>query len=122
MESIDRSRAEPGAGTASAIGLRPWWMPVWPLLAPQQAFAQAWRLLAAQQGALMQAQLRLACLPWLLAMHAVRAWPQAGRGACLAAPAFAARTPARAPAAGHPNHAPVTARDRHIEKSLDYFE
>lgn len=102
MEAVHQNRAAPGPRAASAVGLHPWWvLPAWSILASQQMVAQGWRMLAERQGALMQAQLRLACLPWLLATHAVRALPRPGpkTKAGLAAPARAPQPPADAPPA-----------------------
>ena len=81
MEAVHRNRAAPGSSAASAVSPHSWWaLPAWSILASQQMVAQGWRMMAERQGALMQAQLRLACLPWLLAIHAVRALPRPGPG------------------------------------------
>ena len=62
-----------GPVAAQVVGLRLWWMAVWSVTSPQRALDEGWAMMAEKQAALVETQMRLAWLPWTIAMRALLA-------------------------------------------------
>ena len=66
MKPVWKDEVVIGPTAAYATGLGLWWGPAWSVLAPPRALQESWQQLAQWQIGLVDAQLRLAALPWLL--------------------------------------------------------
>jgi hypothetical protein len=69
-----------GPAAAQVIGMRLWSMPFLVMASPQHAVDECWRMVAEKQAAVLEAQMRLAWLPWMYTLRAVAA-PLEARGA-----------------------------------------
>lgn len=78
MKSLQQEWNELGPAAAQVIGLRLWWVPLWSVMAPRRAFDESHRMVAEKHAALMETQMRLACVPWLLAMRTLLVPLEAG--------------------------------------------